>query len=270
MRSGCIHEGRTLDDPRRARPTSSSSTCVRRPRWRCCSPICPRRCRTRSRSPSAAICRSRWARISCRSFRFPEGMTIDEFFRAESRKGPGMAPQADPRPGVRGLRGAAQAIRRTPGDRASTSSTRWAFPGYFLIVADFIQWAKDNDVRWGRGGIRRRLAGRLCAEDHRSRPAPNMTCCSSASSTRNASPCPTSTSTSAWTSAIVRSTTSPASMARFGIADHHLRLDGRQGGGARCRARAWSYLWLHRPRGQDGAVRARDDARQGTDRKVRT
>ena len=25
------------------------------------------------------------------------------------------------------------------------------FPGYFLIVADFIQWAKDNDVPVGPG-----------------------------------------------------------------------------------------------------------------------
>ena len=24
------------------------------------------------------------------------------------------------------------------------------FPGYFLIVADFIKWAKDNDIPWDR------------------------------------------------------------------------------------------------------------------------
>ena len=30
------------------------------------------------------------------------------------------------------------------------------FPGYFLIVADFIQWAKNNGVPVGPGGFRRR------------------------------------------------------------------------------------------------------------------
>ena len=28
------------------------------------------------------------------------------------------------------------------------------FPGYFLIVMDFIRWAKDNDIRWAPGAVR--------------------------------------------------------------------------------------------------------------------
>jgi DNA polymerase-3 subunit alpha len=31
------------------------------------------------------------------------------------------------------------------------SSSRWAFPGYFLIVADFIKWAKEHDIPVGPG-----------------------------------------------------------------------------------------------------------------------
>ena len=46
------------------------------------------------------------------------------------------------------------------------------FPGYFLIVADFINWAKAQRHP-GRSGPRfgRRLAGRLGAGHHRPRPA---------------------------------------------------------------------------------------------------
>ena len=46
------------------------------------------------------------------------------------------------------------------------------FPGYFLIVADFIKWAKAQRHP-GRAGPRlgRRLAGRLGADHHRPRPA---------------------------------------------------------------------------------------------------
>jgi DNA polymerase-3 subunit alpha len=29
--------------------------------------------------------------------------------------------------------------------------TQMGFPGYFLVVADFINWAKDNGIRVGPG-----------------------------------------------------------------------------------------------------------------------
>ena len=47
------------------------------------------------------------------------------------------------------------------------------YPGYFLIVADFIKWAKAQDDP-GRPGPRlgRRLGGRLVAHHHRPRSAP--------------------------------------------------------------------------------------------------
>ena len=50
--------------------------------------------------------------------------------------------------------------------------TAMNFPGYFLVVADFINWAKDHGIRVGPGPwIRRRVDGRLRDADHRSRPA---------------------------------------------------------------------------------------------------
>ena len=50
---------------------------------------------------------------------------------------------------------------------------------------------------------------------------------------------------------------------RAGVADHHLRLDGGQGGGARRRARARPAVWLRGLDRQADPVRARHHARQG-------
>ena len=78
------------------------------------------------------------------AFPIPEGMTIEEFFKAESYKG------LEERIGV-----------RTPDNDCAEYWKRletelnvinnMGFPGYFLIVADFIQWAKDNEIPVGPG-----------------------------------------------------------------------------------------------------------------------
>ncbi|MCH4561957.1 DNA polymerase III subunit alpha [Halomonas sp. EGI 63088] len=88
-------------------------------------------------------------------FEIPEGMTRDEFFRKISHDG--LTERLD---------------FLFPADRYPRDGTEWAeiearyrqrldfeldiiiqmgFPGYFLIVMDFIQWAKDNDVPVGPG-----------------------------------------------------------------------------------------------------------------------
>ena len=51
--------------------------------------------------------------------------------------------------------------------------TGMGFPGYFLIVADFIKWAKEQGIPVGPGPrLGRRLGGRLVADHHRSRSDP--------------------------------------------------------------------------------------------------
>ena len=42
------------------------------------------------------------------------------------------------------------------------------FPGYFLVVADFINWAKDNGIRVGPG--RGSAAGSMVAYAHAASP----------------------------------------------------------------------------------------------------
>ncbi len=80
-------------------------------------------------------------------FPVPEGLTVDDFLRTESAKG---------------LENRLQVIERV-GDKPNREEyqqrldleleviIKMGFPGYFLIVADFIQWAKQNDVPVGPG-----------------------------------------------------------------------------------------------------------------------
>ncbi|KDE40493.1 DNA polymerase III alpha subunit [Nitrincola lacisaponensis] len=80
----------------------------------------------------------------------PEGMTMDEFFRLVSAEGLDFRLQsildpADPEYAAK---------RQVYLDRLTFELDiiiQMGFPGYFLIVMDFIQWAKDNDIPVGPG-----------------------------------------------------------------------------------------------------------------------
>ncbi|UCV14670.1 DNA polymerase III subunit alpha [Quatrionicoccus australiensis] len=83
------------------------------------------------------------------NFPIPEGMTIDEFLVAEAKKGLEFRlEQLYPDPEER--------LKRRPeyDERLvfeCNTILQMGFPGYFLIVADFIKWAKENGVPVGPG-----------------------------------------------------------------------------------------------------------------------
>jgi DNA polymerase-3 subunit alpha len=84
------------------------------------------------------------------NFPIPDGMTTDEFFSEESRKG------LEERLTFLFDRDADdfEEIRKPYDERLQIELdviNGMGFPGYFLIVADFIQWAKDNDIPVGPG-----------------------------------------------------------------------------------------------------------------------
>jgi len=88
-------------------------------------------------------------------FAIPEGMTQDEYFRKISHEG--LAARLDVLfPADRYPRDTA-AFAEIDGryrerlDFELDIIIQMGFPGYFLIVMDFIQWAKDNDVPVGPG-----------------------------------------------------------------------------------------------------------------------
>ncbi|MFO8045225.1 MAG: DNA polymerase III subunit alpha [Halomonas sp.] len=88
-------------------------------------------------------------------FEIPEGMTQDEFFRKVSHDG--LAERLDflfpaehyPRDGEAFAEIEIRYRKRL--DFELDIIIQMGFPGYFLIVMDFIQWAKDNDVPVGPG-----------------------------------------------------------------------------------------------------------------------
>ncbi|MGM0536675.1 MAG: DNA polymerase III subunit alpha [Pseudomonadota bacterium] len=88
-------------------------------------------------------------------FEIPEGMTQDEYFRKISHDG--LTERLDflypaeryPRDGAEYAEIDARYRKRL--DFELDIIIQMGFPGYFLIVMDFIQWAKDNDVPVGPG-----------------------------------------------------------------------------------------------------------------------
>ena len=146
----CISEGRVLDDPRRPRNYSEQQY-LRTP---------AEMAELFSDLPEALENTVEIAKRCNLSldlghnvlpdFPVPDGMSMDEFFRIESAKG------LERRLDTLLDRGAADfAERRQPYDERLEIELgvilQMGFPGYFLIVADFIRWAKDNNVPVGPG-----------------------------------------------------------------------------------------------------------------------
>ena len=82
-------------------------------------------------------------------FPTPDGMTLDDFMVAESKAGlEKRLVQLFPDPAVRESRRAEYEARLA---FENNTIRQMGFPGYFLIVADFINWAKNNGVPVGPG-----------------------------------------------------------------------------------------------------------------------
>jgi len=83
-------------------------------------------------------------------FPVPEGMSLDEFFIEESKKGLDARLEKYPAVG----NGTLEENRKAYDERLKMeldTIVQMGFPGYFMIVADFIQWAKDNLIPVGPG-----------------------------------------------------------------------------------------------------------------------
>ncbi|MCP1676164.1 DNA polymerase-3 subunit alpha [Natronocella acetinitrilica] len=146
----CIHQSRTLDDARRPRDYSEEQY-LRTP---------DEMIELFSDVPEAIDNTLEIAR-RCNlditlgenflpDFPIPDGMTIDDFLRRESRLGlerrlerllPAEAPDREQR----------CTVYRERLERELDVIIQMGFPGYFLIVADFIRWAKDNGIPVGPG-----------------------------------------------------------------------------------------------------------------------
>ncbi len=146
----CIHEGRTLDDPRRARHYSQEQY-LRTPREMVeLFADLPEALENAVEIAKCCNLELRLGRPCLPAFPIPAGMTIEGFFAQESRQG------------LEGRLGEILdhtmpelATRRQVYDERLEMElgviNQMGFPGYFLIVADFIRWAKDNGIPVGPG-----------------------------------------------------------------------------------------------------------------------
>ncbi len=146
----CINQGRTLDDPRRPRNYSEQQY-LRTPE---------EMAELFSDIPEAidntvAIARRCNLDITLGEnflpdFPIPEGLTIEQFLEQESWRGleerlEALLDNAAPDYPER------RKVYEERLQRELDVIIQMGFPGYFLIVADFIQWAKDNDIPVGPG-----------------------------------------------------------------------------------------------------------------------
>ncbi len=146
----CIHEGRTVDDPRRPRNYSEQQYLRSPEEMQALFADIPEALENSVEIAKRCNLELSLGKNYLPDFPIPQGMTVDEYFAEESRKGlewrlerifdkqsPEFAEQ-----------------RKVYDERLQIELdviNSMGFPGYFLIVADFIQWAKDNDIPVGPG-----------------------------------------------------------------------------------------------------------------------
>jgi DNA polymerase-3 subunit alpha len=146
----CIHQGRVLDDPRRPRDYTDQQYLKTPAEMAALFADLPEALENTVEIAKRCTLKLTLGKNYLPRFPVPEGMTPAEFFAEESRKG------LRERLAVRAPTGKGTLEERTQAywDRLELEIgviNQMDFPGYFLIVADFIQWAKNNGIPVGPG-----------------------------------------------------------------------------------------------------------------------
>lgn len=145
----CIHEGRTLDDPRRVKAYSDQQYLRTPEEMIDCFADLPEAIENTVEIAKRCNIELSLGKSYLPDFPIPDNLSVDEFFRQESRKG------LEERLSII-LKDDEEADqkRKVYDERLELELDviiSMGFPGYFLIVADFIQWAKDNAIPVGPG-----------------------------------------------------------------------------------------------------------------------
>ncbi len=146
----CIHDGRTLDDPRRPRLYSDQQYLRNADEMAELFADIPEALENTVEIAKRCNIEVTLGKNFLPNFPVPEGMTMEEFFSDQARSG------LEKRLHFLFDANAADfAEKRKPYDERLQIELDviigMGFPGYFLIVADFIQWAKKNGVPVGPG-----------------------------------------------------------------------------------------------------------------------
>jgi DNA polymerase-3 subunit alpha len=145
----CIHEGRTLDDPRRTRRYSEQQYLRTPSEMAELFADLPEALENTVEIAQRCNLELTLGEHYLPDFPVPEGLSIEEFLEAEALRGlEQRLAKLYPRKREREIQ------RQTYKARLSEELTvinQMGFPGYFLIVADFIRWAKENGIPVGPG-----------------------------------------------------------------------------------------------------------------------
>lgn len=146
----CIHEGRTLDDSRRPKNFSRDQYLRTQEEMATLFVDIPEALENSVEIARRCNIELILGKNFLPDFPIPEGMTIEEYFSVQSKRGleqrlAVLLDVDDPE---------YKQKRQVYDERLQVELdviNQMGFPGYFLIVADFIQWAKDNGIPVGPG-----------------------------------------------------------------------------------------------------------------------
>jgi DNA polymerase-3 subunit alpha len=146
----CIHDGRTLDDPRRPRRHSEQQYLRTPEEMQALFADLPEALENSVEIARRCNLELTFGKNYLPDYPVPDGLSMDEFFRRQARDGLEQRLSS-----LFDRRAADFAEQRKPYDERLETELdviiSMGFPGYFLIVADFIQWAKHNGVPVGPG-----------------------------------------------------------------------------------------------------------------------
>ncbi|MDB9951928.1 DNA polymerase III subunit alpha [Porticoccaceae bacterium] len=146
----CIHEGRALDDPRRERRYSEQQYLRTADEMAELFSDIPEALQNTVEIAKRCNLDLRLGEYFLPDYPIPDGMTINEFFINESEEGLAKRldflfdSNAEDFPEKQALYAARLKFELD-------IIIQMGFPGYFLIVMDFIRWAKDNEIPVGPG-----------------------------------------------------------------------------------------------------------------------
>ena len=143
----CIHDGRTLNDPRRPRRYTAQQYFRSADEMAELFRDIPEAIRNTVEIARRCNLRLEFGRNYLPDYPVPPGKTIEEVMREQSHAG--LARHLARLDGA--TRAAQEPAYRARLDLELGVIIKMGFSGYFLIVADFISWAKNNDVPVGPG-----------------------------------------------------------------------------------------------------------------------
>ncbi len=146
----CIHQGRVLDDSRRPRNYTEQQYLRSAEEMQELFADIPEALENTVEIAKRCTVELRLGKNFLPDFPVPQGMTLDDYFKSASRQGLEERLRQHSPVG----QGTPEENRKVYADRLDIELdviVQMGFPGYFMIVADFIQWAKKNNIPVGPG-----------------------------------------------------------------------------------------------------------------------